>query len=198
GRAWARLRAARLDALRSLYTGWKVRSVNAAANDKDFYALRMLAGVLDGGQRARIERNIIREQRLAAGASVGYQGLAREDGVFIVSASANPNVPLARIEEQLLAEINTLASTPPSQEELQRVRAQVLASNVYKQDSVFGQAMELGAYAMANVPWQLSEALPEKLATITPEDVSAAAKKWLIPERSATAYVQPLTQQEEK
>ncbi|HLR17446.1 MAG TPA: pitrilysin family protein [Alcanivoracaceae bacterium] len=182
----------------SLYIGWNVPSINTADNDKDFYALMMLAGVLDGGQSARIERNIIREQRLAAGASVGYQGLAREDGVFIMSASANPNVPLARIEEQLLAEINTLASTPPSQEELQRVRAQVLASNVYKQDSVFGQAMELGAYAMANVPWQLSEALPEKLATITPEDVSAAAKKWLIPERSATAYVEPLTQQEEK
>lgn len=182
----------------ALHLGWNVPSFTTANNAEDAYALMMLAGVLDGGQSARIERNIVRGQRLAAGAAASYQGINREDGLLIISASANPNVPLAKLEEALLEQIETLASQPPSQAELERVRAQVLANNVYKQDSVFGQAMELGAYAMANMPWDFSDNLAEQLAKITPEDVSAAARRWLVPERSATAHVKPTTQQNEE
>lgn len=180
----------------SLYLGWNVPSFSTASNEQEAYALMMLAGVLDGGQSARIERNIVRAERLAAGAGASYQGLNREDGVFLMSASANPNVPLATLEQALLGQIEQLANEPPSTAELERVRAQVLANNVYKQDSVFGQAMELGAYTMANIPWDFSEQLAHKLARITPEDVSAAARRWLVPERSATAHIEPATQQE--
>lgn len=182
----------------SLYMGWNVPSLTTAEDERQAYALMMLAGVLDGGQSARIERDIVRGQRLAAGAGASYQGLGREDGLFIMSASANPDVSLATLERALLAQIEQLATTPPSAAELERVRTQVLANNVYKQDSVFGQAMELGTYLMANVPWQFSEQLADKLADITPEEVSAAAQQWLVAERSAVAHVTPLAHEEVK
>ncbi len=181
----------------TLLMGWNVPSLATAENEKDFYALLMLAGVLDGGYSARIERHIVREQQLAAGAGASYQGIAREDGLFTISATANPGVSLQTLEAKLLEEINTLAKTPPSQEELERVRAQVLANKVFSQDSVCGQAMELGYYAMANIHWQEAEKFADKLANITPEDVSRVAKQWLIPERSAIAHVQPQVQEEE-
>lgn len=177
----------------TLYMGWNVPSLATASDDEDFYALLMLAGVLDGGYSARIESNIVRGQRLAAGAGASYQGIARGDGLFTMSASANPGISLEHLEKQLLAEVQRIVDEPPSPAELQRVRAQVVAADVYGKDSVFGQAMELGYYSMANVPWEMAEQLAERLAEVTPEAVSAAAKQWLVKERSAVAHVQPLT-----
>lgn len=179
----------------TLYMGWNVPSLATATTEKDFYALLMLAGVLDGGHSARIERSIVRDQRLATSASAGYQGIAREDGLFTIRATANPNVSLEELEQKLLEEVKHLTTTAPSTAELERVRAQVLANKVYGQDSVFGQAMELGYYSMAGIHWQEAELFADKLAEITPEAVSQAAKHWLVPERSAIAHVLPQRQE---
>src|SRR5690625_7450933 len=46
-------------------------------------------------------------------------------------------------------------------------------------------AMELGYYAMANIHWQEADKFADKLAQITPDMVSKAAQRWLIPERMA-------------
>ncbi len=181
----------------TLYMGWNVPSLATATDDEDFYALIMLAGVLDGGYSARIESNIVRGQRLAAGAGASYQGVAREDGVFTIRATANPDVSLTLLEKKLIEEIELIATTPPSTTELERVRAQVLASKVFGQDSVFGQAMELGYYAMANIHWQEADKFADKLAQITPDMVSKVAQRWLIPERMAVAHVQPQLKEEQ-
>lgn len=179
----------------TLYMGWNVPSLATATTEEDFYALLMLAGVLDGGHSARIERNIVRDQRLAAGAGASYQGIAREDGLFTIRATANPNVSLDELEQKLLEEVKRLAMIAPSAAELERVRAQVLASKVYGQDSVFGQAMELGYYSMAGIHWQEAELFANKLTSVTPEAVSQAAKRWLVPERLAVAHVLPKKQE---
>lgn len=181
----------------TLYMGWNVPSLATATDDEDFYALIMLAGVLDGGYSARIESNIVRGQRLAAGAGASYQGVAREDGVFTIRATANPDVSLTLLEKKLIEEVELIATTPPSTTELERVRAQVLASKVFGQDSVFGQAMELGYYAMANIHWQEADKFADKLAQITPDMVSKVAQRWLIPERMAVAHVQPQLKEEQ-
>src|SRR5699024_1477399 len=141
--------------------------------------------------------NIVRGQRLAAGASAGYQGVAREDGTFTLRATTNPGVSLEKLEEKLLNEIKNIAHTPPTAAELARVRAQVLASKIFSQDSVFGQAMELGYYAMANIHWQEAEQFADNLALVTPDKVSKAAQQWLVPKRMAVAHVHPQPKEEQ-
>ena len=151
----------------------------------------MLAGVLDGGTSARIESSLVRGQRVAAGAGAGYQGLSREDGVFTVTATPVPGVTLDQLQAAIEAEIHKLAETPPEQAELDRVRAQVLSGYVFGQDSVFGQAMELGYLAMIGQDWRLSANMAEALAKVTPQQVSDAARTWLVPARRAMARVEP-------
>lgn len=174
-----------------LYMGWNVPSLATAEDKHTFYVLSMLAGVLDGGTSARIETNLVRGQRLAAGASAGYSGLARGDGVFTVSATPVPGVTLDALQAAIEAEITRIAEQPPAPEELNRVRAQVLSGHVFGQDSVFGQAMELGYLAMIGEDWRLSADMAEALSRVTPEEVSAAARQWLVPARRAVAHVEP-------
>ncbi|TXL20043.1 hypothetical protein BMR06_06835 [Methylococcaceae bacterium HT5] len=50
-----------------------------------------------------------------------------------------------------------LQREPVSAKELARVKAQVMASSVYEQDSLFYQAMKLGMAETVGLGWQKSE-----------------------------------------
>ncbi len=155
----------------------------------------MLGGVLDGGLSARVESNMVRGQRLAAGAGAGYDGLQRGNGTFTFTASPNPGVSLDELEAAFEQEVRKIAEQPPGEEEMDRVRASVLAGQVYQRDSVMGQAMELGRLSVLGVDWRLAEQFDENLAKVTPEQVQRAARDWLVAERRAVAHVIPEEQQ---
>ena len=179
----------------ALYMLYNVPSLTTAEDPATFYALTMLGGVLDGGLSARVESNLVRGQRLAAGAGAGYDGLQRGNGTFTFSASPNPGVSLDDLEAAFEKEVRKIAEQPPSAEEMDRVRAGVLAGQVYQRDSVMGQAMELGRLSVLGVDWRLAEQFDDKLAKVTPEQVQQAARDWLVAERRAVAHVIPEEQQ---
>ncbi len=175
----------------SLYMLYNVPSLVTAANPQDFYALTMLAGVLDGGMSARIETDLVRGQKLVAGAGASYSGIQRGDGTFTLTAAPNPGVSLETVEAALREQIVRLQTTLPDESEMARVRAGVLAGQVYEKDSVMGQAMELGTLSTLGLGLDLSETFADELARVTPEDVQRVAREWLVPERLAVALVTP-------
>ncbi len=133
----------------------------------------------------------MRGQKLVAGAGASYSGIQRGDGTFTIQAAPNPGVTLDQVEAALLEQIDTLQTTLPSEEEMARVRAGVLASEVYEKDSVMGQAMELGMLSTLGLDLKLSANFADELAKVTPEDVQRVAREWLVPERRAVGHVQP-------
>ena len=175
----------------ALYMSYNVPSLTTADHQDDFYALTMLGGVLDGGTSARMESNLVRGQRLAAGLGAGYDGLQRCNGTFTITATPNPAVSLDQLEAAIKAEIEKIAEQPPSEAEMDRVRAGVLAEQIYQRDSVMGQAMELGTLSVLGLDWRLAGQFDDNLEAVTPEQVQQAARKWLVAERSAVAHVIP-------
>jgi len=175
----------------ALYMSYNVPSLTTADHQDDFYALTMLGGVLDGGTSARMESNLVRGQRLAAGLGAGYDGLQRGNGTFTITATPNPEVSLDELEAAIKAEIEKIAEQPPSEAEMDRVRAGVLAEQIYQRDSVMGQAMELGTLSVLGLDWRLAGQFDDNLEAVTPEQVQQAARKWLVAERSAVAHVIP-------
>ncbi|KGD64679.1 zinc protease [Alcanivorax nanhaiticus] len=181
----------------TLFMMYNVPSLVTAEDKRDFYALTMLAGVLDGGMSARIETDLVRGQKLVAGAGASYSGIQRGNGTFTIQAAPNPGVTLDQVEAGLREQIEKLQTTLPSEAEMARVRAGVLASQVYEKDSVMGQAMELGTLSTLGLDLDLSERFAEELSKVTAEDVQRVAQEWLVPERLAVGHVQP-EQGEEK
>jgi zinc protease len=175
----------------ALYMSYNVPSLTTADHQDDFYALTMLGGVLDGGISARMESNLVRGQRVAAGVGAGYDGLQRGNGTFTITATPNPEVSLDALETAIKAEIEKIAQQPPSEAEMDRVRAGVLASQIYQRDSVMGQAMELGTLSVLGLDWRLAQQFDDNLEAVTPEQVQQAARDWLVAERSAVAHVIP-------
>lgn len=181
-----------------LYMAYNVPTLGNAKQPSTFYALSMLSGVLDGGLSARLETRLVRGQKIAAGAGAGYNGTGRAGGLFTLSATPNPGVSLAQLEKALRQQIAELAATPPTADEMKRVRAQVLAGDVFAKDANMGQAMALGRLVTVGLPWQTDDNFAAELAKVTPEQVSEAARQWLVPARETVAEVLPKTDSKQK
>ena len=177
--------------LPALYMGFNVPGINTTDEEWEVYALRMLAGVLDGGYSARIETEIIREQKIAAGASAGYGGFSLGDTLFYLTGTPANGHTLQELESALLEQVERLQKEVPGKAEMQRVKAQVISDIVYQQDSISSQANQIGRMESIGRSWKEMDLYVEKLSAITPEQVQAVARKYLVPERKTVAQLIP-------
>lgn len=154
-------------------------------------ALDVLAAILDGGESARFARNLVRGRELALSASASYQGLSRLEDLFTFDGAPREAIPLADLEAAIKAEIAAIKSAPPTAGELQRIKTAVVADAIYAQDSMFGQAMTIGSLAVIGLDWRLKDRYVDDIKTVTPEQVQAVAKKYLVDEHATVAYLIP-------
>jgi len=171
--------------------GWHVPVLRDLENDWEPYALSMLAGVLDGSDAARLDRTLVREQRIAVSAGASYDSVNRGPGMFFMDAVPAPGTSVADLETALRAALRKIADEGVSEQELTRVKAQVIAADVYQRDSLFYQAMQLGDYAIAGLPPAALAGRVDKLRAVTAAEVQAVAKKWLQDERLSVAELDP-------
>tara|TARA_R110002072_G_scaffold21902_8_gene77245 strand:+ start:2105 stop:3496 length:1392 start_codon:yes stop_codon:yes gene_type:complete len=160
--------------------------------DWEPYALEVLAGILDGGSSARIASRLVRGSEVAAGASAGYRMVSRLDNLFIMSGTPSKDKTIKELEAALRNEIKDLQNNLVTKEELQRVKAQVISSDVYEKDSVFYQAMILGTLETVGLSWRLADIYVDSVKAVTAEQVMAVAKKYLVDERLTIAELDPL------
>ncbi len=175
-----------------LMMGYKTPVLKTAEAPWEAYALEVLAGVLDGGNSSRISRNLIRKQEIAVQAGAGYDLYARQEALFMLDGSPANGHSIDQLEQALVAEVEAIKQTPPSADEMDRVKAQVMAAAVYEQDSTFYQAMQLGILETTGLGWQRKDEYLKQIQSVTPEQVQAVAKKYLIPERLTVAVLDPL------
>jgi len=156
------------------------------------YALEVLAGVLDGGESARLSKNLVRGQQIANSASASYGMTALHETQFILSAVPNDDIALEVVEFALREQIDMIKKQAPDEDELERVKAQVVAGQVYQQDSTFYQAMEVGMLDTIGLPWQLKDEYVEKILAVTAEQVQQVANKYLNDDGLTVAVLEPL------
>ncbi|MBD3767268.1 MAG: insulinase family protein [Gammaproteobacteria bacterium] len=175
----------------SLLMGFAVPSWNTSEDKSQAYALEMLAQVLDAGNSSRLSKELVRGSQQLSQAGAGYDLYARLPTQFILSAVPAEGVTLAQAESALRRSIARIVEKGVTKAELARVLAQVEASEVYQQDSLFFQGMKLGQAFTLGVPTAEIDAYLTRLAEVTPEQVQQAAKNWLVTERMTVAYLQP-------
>ena len=151
-----------------------------------------MAGILDGGDSARFASRLIRSAEVAAGAGVSYQWASRLDNLLSISGTPAGGKTTAELEQAFRGEILDLQTRPVSAAELQRVKAQVISSDVYQRDSVFFQAYILGVLETIGLSWRLAETYVERVRAVTAAQVMAVAKKYLVDDRLTVAELEPL------
>ncbi len=170
---------------------YRVPVIRDVDNDVDPYALDMLSAILDGHDAARFSKHLVREQRLAVSASAGYAAVTRGPGLFYVQGSPSAGRSRAELEAGFRAEIARIVESGVSEEELARARAQLVAGQVYKLDSMFAQAMEIGQLEAVGIPHAAGRRMIEKLQAVTAASVQAVAARYLVDERLTVAELDP-------
>ncbi|MGB7479258.1 MAG: pitrilysin family protein [Burkholderiaceae bacterium] len=166
--------------------------------DDDVHALSVLAAVLDGYDNARLNARLVRTERVANSVGADYSGLSRGPVLFTLDGVPAVGVSTEELERRLRAEVQRIADEGVSEAELQRVKTQLVASQIYKRDSIFGQAMEIGSFEMRGISQKLIDRVIEKLRAVTPQQVQAVARKYFNDDNLTVATLVPLPLSEKK
>lgn len=164
-----------------------------AAEPWEPYALEVLAGVLDGGYSARLETRLVREQEVTASVSASYNLTGRLDGLFIIQAVPSRGKTVDDVELAVREQLEDLKHGEISAQELARVKAQVVSSDVYERDSMFYQAMTLGALETEGLSWRLVDEYVPQIHSIGAEQVKQVANKYFRDDRLTVAVLEPLS-----
>lgn len=174
-----------------LLMGWKTPALSDAEQSWEPYALEMLASVLDAGSSSRFSRELVRGERLAAAVGASYNAFTRLPGMLLIDATPATGTSLDTLEQAILAQLERLRAEPVSEQELARIRSQLIADKVYERDSVFYQAMLLGQYETVGLGWELVEQTVERLSAITPAQIQAVARRYLTDANRTVAVLDP-------
>lgn len=174
-----------------LIMGYKVPSVSTAKEDWEPYALEVLAYVLDGGNSARFSSNLIRGEEIASGLSAGYDPYGRLDELFTINGTPAQGHSVSLLESAIRNELEKVQKEPVSKEELERVKAQVMAAKVYEKDSIFYQAMQMGQLETVGLDWKLMDEYVNRIRKVTPEQVMKVARKYFSDDRLTVAELKP-------
>ncbi|KFB67966.1 pitrilysin family protein [Candidatus Accumulibacter vicinus] len=174
-----------------LIMAYKVPVIRDVDQDVDPYALEMLSAVLSGHEAARFSRHLVREQRLAVDVEASYDSTTRGPGIFYLSGSPSDGKTRADLEAGLRAEIVQVQQQGVAADELTRAKAQLIAGQIYKLDSMFAQAMEIGQLESVGIPYHLNRRILEKRQAVTAEQIQAVARRYFRDEQLTVAELDP-------
>jgi len=174
-----------------LLMAWHAPTLKDWQQDSTPYALQILAGVLSGNDSARLQKSLVKTQQIAVNTSAGYDGVARGPAMFMIDATPAAGRSVVQLEKAIRAELDRIKREGISEAELKRVKAQVIAGDVYQRDSLFYQAMQLGEYVTAGLPPEALAKRVEKLRAVTAPEVQVAARQILQDDRLSVAELDP-------
>lgn len=160
-----------------IYRNWVVPGLN----DPDYTALDVGMTVLGGLASSRLDNIMVREEKNAV-AVAAYTLPFVHASIVQVQADVKPGEDADVVAKRLDAIIADFIQSGPTADEVQRVATRNAAATISGLEQVGG----FGGKAVALAQGELYSDDPEyykreleRLATITPEAVTAAMKKWL-------------------
>ncbi len=171
--------------------GYKAPVLRDMAKDWEPFAISLLAELLGGSDAARLHQVLVRERRVATSVGADYEMVSRGPGMVFVEAAAAQGRSGAELETGVREVIAGIAADGVTAEELNRARVQLLAQLVYKRDSFFAQALELGELESCGLSFRDADRIAGRLKEITAEQIRAAAARYLVDDGLTVAVLDP-------
>ncbi|HUO44465.1 MAG TPA: pitrilysin family protein [Burkholderiales bacterium] len=174
-----------------LMMAWRTPWLHDLDKEWEPYALDVLSEILDGNEAARLNSTLVRNERIATSIGVSYDDTLRGPALFIVSGTPASGKTVADLEQGIRREIARIAADGISDEELKRVKAQLVASQVYQRDSMFFQALQIGSLASDGYPADGVDLILQKLRQVTAAQVQQVANKYFNDDGLTVATLDP-------
>ena len=147
-----------------------------AGSHEEYPAVQVLAHLLTTRPAGRLYKNVVEPGLAAATAAFSMQ--FREPGLLLAMAQVREDDDLDAASDAMLATLHGIVDTPPTEEEVNRAATEYASSFDLAYNNPQSIALQLSEWA-AMGDWRLMFLHRDRVAAVAPEDVLAAADKYL-------------------
>ncbi len=159
---------------------------------QDALALTVLSAVLDGYSGARLDRALTQGEGRVADSAGAHNGLlGRGPQVFTLDGVPAKEKTAQQVIDALRQQVTKIALEGVNEAELNRVKTQWVASEIYKLDAIFSQARELGSNWLNGLPLDASARLVAQLRNISAAEVQSVAARYFGDDQMTQAVLVP-------
>jgi predicted Zn-dependent peptidase len=169
----------------------------------DYYALNMIDAILTNGKSSRFRLDLVKgkESVVRYEAGLGWPFASAQDfrdpepyGMFLLY---KPNFTADQIVSQVQDEIAKLQNAPIDPKELERVKTAFRADAIKSLQGSLSRAQALAQYQLADGDAAIINTEMDQMLAVTPEQIQAAAKKYLTPDKRAVLEINPAPPQQQ-
>lgn len=156
---------------------------------QDAAALTMLAEILGGGTTSFLTEKLQFDTQVATYTGAFYRGATLDDTAFDLVVVPAAGVTLQEAEDALDVALKSFMETGVDAEQLDRIKLQIRAEQIYARDNAegvanrYGQALAIGLTVKDVQEW------PEVLDAVTAEDIMQAAETVFDLRKSVTGWL---------
>ncbi|MBS0199281.1 MAG: insulinase family protein [Proteobacteria bacterium] len=160
------------------------------AADADIVPLQVAAALLSQGESSRLNQSLVYRSQIAQSADAQVD--ARVDtGLFVLTAVMASGHQTAEAEKMLLGEVRKLADDPIPAAELDKVKTQLLTSELVKRQTAEGKAFALGSAVLQEGDAARANSDLAALQAVTNADVQRVLKRYVLDAHRVTIDYQP-------
>ncbi len=153
---------------------WKL----PASNTSEFKALTLGGKLLYEGESSRLYQKLVKGEESVL-QLFGTTSSRRGPSSAFMGAIPKPGKDVKQIRQTMLDEIKNMATTGPTADEMQKLRNQLLNSEVQSRQTSLFRAMQIAEATLYEGDPNLVNSELDELLKITPEQIKAAVNKYL-------------------
>ena len=157
---------------------------------RDVPALDLICNVLATGELSRLYQRLFYDTSLATEVNGGLY-IPRDPGMLYFHAEMDSVDKVKRVAEEMLKEIVRLREEGPTQEEIERVIANVESERLYATQTADGMASRLGFLRFILGDLDFDREYLEELRAVTKEKVQQLVAHYLVPQRMSGVLLLP-------
>lgn len=154
--------------------GWKIPT----RRTKDFYALSLAGTLLFDGDSSRLYQKLVKGDESVVSIEGGIDE-RRGPSAFYIFALPKPDQEVSVIREQIFAEISALASSGPSDEEMEKLRNSLTNDSVRGRQSTMYRAQRLAEFMLYDSDPSLFDAELGHYLDVTAAEIQSAVSRFV-------------------
>lgn len=163
-------------------------------DDKDSYALDVLATILGDGRSSVLNQVLKEKKRIAFSVDAGNSTF-RDDGIFYISANYEPT-KYKIVQDTIFNEIEKIQKNGVTDDQLKLAKNIIERSTYYSRESITNIATEIGYTMALTNDIKFYDTYLDNIKNVSKEDVKKVAEKYLGINRSAVSIVLPKSAKE--
>jgi len=160
-------------------------------NNTEAAALAVATHILGSGRTAVLQRQLVDKQRKAFSASAGYDPFGMGLDLWYAYGMLGANQSPKDFEKSLWAILKDMGNQPVSDKQLQTAKKNMIASEVFAQDSLYLRAKIIGRMETVGIGAIHKDEWLDAIRSVTANDVQQVIAKYLRPERATTGILKP-------